>query len=132
MLSGGTDVSSHLPEDPLLYYVPNSDEIIRFYNYGFRLPRRDVMDAIVRANRAIAMHGSTDEPIPDHILRYGSNEVFLLMHQRGRLTWRAWETALQGIAQFVERYEFIDMDFDVGKIGKGQFYGTGTLGMMRN
>ena len=47
------------------------------------------------------------------------------------MTWKVWETAVRGIADFVERYEYVDMDFDVGQMGMEQVFGTGVLGMMK-
>ena len=47
------------------------------------------------------------------------------------MTWKVWETAVQGIADFVERYECVDMDFDIGQTGSERFFGTGVLGMMK-
>ena len=85
----------------------------------------------MKATRAISAHGSLDAPIPDKMIRYGSGDVFLLLHQRGRMTWKVWETALRGIADFVERYEYVDLDFDVGQIGMERFFGTGVLGIDR-
>lgn len=67
----------------------------------------------------------------DKMVRYGSGDVFILLHQSGRMTWKVWGTALQGITDFVERYEYVDMDFDVGQTGLEQFFGTGVLGMMK-
>ena len=57
--------------------------------------------------------------------------MFLLLHHSGRMTWKVWETALQSIVEFVERYEYVDMEFDVGKSGFEHFFGTGALGMMQ-
>ena len=47
------------------------------------------------------------------------------------MTWKVWETALQGLADFVEMYEYVDMDFDVGQTGVDKFFGTGVLGMRK-
>ena len=87
---------------------------------------------MVRATRTVEMHGSSNEPIPDNILRYGSADVYLLVHHSGRMTWRVWETALRAIADFVERYEYVEMEFDVGQKGMTQYWGTGVLGTMRD
>ena len=65
------------------------------------------------------------------MIRYGSGNAFILLHHSGRMTWKVWEMALQGIADFVERYEYVDMDFDVGKTGTERFFGTGVLGMQK-
>lgn len=125
------DISSRLPQDPLLYLVPNSDETVRFYGYGTPLRRKDVIYVFVKATREVAAHGSSNEPIPDKMIRYGSGNVFILLHHSGRMTWKVWEMALQGMADFVERYEYVDMDFDVGKTGSERFFGTGVLGMQK-
>lgn len=90
-----------------------------------------MIQTIVLASRAIAMHGSSEELIPDKILRYGSHDVYFLVHHKDRLTWRVWEAALRGIVDFVERYEYVEMEFDIGQIGLEQSFGTGVLGMMR-
>ena len=89
------------------------------------------MHTIVRATREIAMHGGSEETILDHVLSFGCNDVYLVMHHRGRMTWRVFETALRGIVDFLEKYEYVDMDFDIGQIGLEQFFGTGTLGMLK-
>ncbi|CAD6567667.1 MAG: hypothetical protein ASARMPREDX12_000592 [Alectoria sarmentosa] len=122
---------NRLPPDPFHYLVPDSDETVRFYDYGIPLPRKDVFDVLVRAAREIAAHGSSNIPIPDKMIRYGTGNVFILVHQSGRMTWKVWETAVQGIADFVERYECVDMDFDIGQTGSERFFGTGVLGMMK-
>lgn len=129
--SKDADISSRLPADPFSYHLPDSDETVRFYSYGNSLRRQDVIQSIVLASRAIAMHGSSDERIPDKILRYGSNNVYFLVHHKDRLTWRVWEAALRGIVYFVETYEYVEMEFDIGQTGLEQFLGTGVLGMMK-
>ena len=77
------------------------------------------------------MHGSSDQSIPDRILRFGHNDVYLVMHHNGRMTWRVLETALRGIVVFLEKYEYVEMDLDIGQIGMEQFFGTGSLGRFR-
>ena len=69
--------------------------------------------------------------MPERIVRYGSGDVFFLMHQSGRMTWRLWESALRGIVDFLARYEYIDMAFDIGQTGVEEFLGTGVLGMFK-
>ena len=77
------------------------------------------------------MHGSSEEIIPDRIIRYGYNGVYLLLHHKGRMTWRVWETALRGIVVFLEKYEYVGMEFDIGQTGMEQFFGTGALGILK-
>lgn len=129
--SKDADISSRLPPDPFSYHLPDLDETVRFYGYGNSLRRKDVIQSIVLASRAIAMHGSLEERIPDKILRYGWNDVYLLVHHKDRMTWREWEAALRGIVYFVESYEYVEMEFDIRQIELEQSLGTGALGMMR-
>ena len=102
--------------------------MVRLYNYRYSLPKGDVIHAIVLATREIAMHGSSDEVIPDRVLKYDCDDVYILLHHNGRMTWRLWETALRGIVTFLQNYEYVDMEFDVGLIGMERWYGTGALG----
>ena len=124
-----TDISSRPPSDPFIYIVPHSDETVRFYNYGASLPEKDVIAVLDRAAREVAAHGSSRELIPDTIIRYKSGKVVLLLHHKNKMTWNAWRSALVGITDFVEKYEYTDMDFDVGQRGGKTFYGTGVLSL---
>ncbi len=90
-----------------------------------------MIQVFVKAMREIAAHGSSNIPIPELVIQYWSGNVYLLLHQSGRMTWKVWETALQSIADFVETYEYVDMDFDVGQKRVKQFFGTGVLGMKK-
>lgn len=44
------------------------------------------------------------------------------------MTWEVFEKTLWGLIYFVETYEFIDLDFDVGEFGMEKAFGTGALG----
>ena len=124
-----TDISSPPPSDPFIYIVPHSDETVRFYNYGVPLPEKDVIAVLTIAAREVAAHGSSRQVIPDTIKRYQSGKVALLLHHKNKMTWQAWKSALIGITDFVGRYEYVDMDFDVGQRGGKTFYGTGVLSL---
>ena len=124
-----SDISSRPPSDPFIYNVPDSDETVRFYNYGVPLPEKDVVAVLSRAAREVTAHGSSQELIPDTIKQYYSGNVILLLHHKSNMTWKVWESALLGIADFVGRYEFVDMDFDVGQRGGEALYGTGVLSL---
>lgn len=131
MLGKENDITSRLPPEPFLYHAPNSDETVRFYGYGIALPRKDVIHAILTANRDVAAHGSSDAPLTHRMFRYEAADVFIVLHQSGRMTWKVWETALQGIAEFVEKYEYVELDFDIGQKTEGRFFGTGVLSMRK-
>ena len=67
--------------------------------------------------------------IRTHILKYGSNNVVLIIHCKSLLTWGMLERVVSAIWEFVNRYEYVDFDFDVGAPGvwKENVYGTGAL-----
>lgn len=44
------------------------------------------------------------------------------------MTWEVFEGAVWGLMDFVERYECVDFDFDVGEFGMERVFGTGVLG----
>lgn len=44
------------------------------------------------------------------------------------MTWEVLENTIWGLLHFVETYEFVDFDFDVGEYGMERAFGTGVLG----
>lgn len=52
----------------------------------------------------------------------------MLIHQNGQMTWEVFEKTLWGVMYFIETYECVDFDFDVGEWGMEKAYGTGVLG----
>ena len=63
------------------------------------------------------------------ILKYTSNNVALIIHCKALLTWGMVEGAARAIWEFVNQYEYVDFDFDMGAPGlwKENVYGTGAL-----
>ena len=81
-----------------------------------------------RAVAATSIHpGQMNIRIP--ILRYTSKNVALIIHCKGLLTWGMLEGVERGIWEFVNQYEYVDFDFDVGAPGlwKENIYATGAL-----
>ena len=62
-------------------------------------------------------------------LKYTSNNVALVIHSRGLLNWGMLERVERGIWDFVNQYEYVDFDFDMGAPGvwKENVYGSGAL-----
>ena len=60
---------------------------------------------------------------------YGSGNVALVIHTRPLLTWGMLREVETVIWDFVNTYEFVEFDFDLGAPGyfKESIYGTGVL-----
>lgn len=64
-------------------------------------------------------------------LRYTAGNVHLLVHASDEMTWEVWGTVIGGLEEWFERWEFVECDVDVGKVGGlGYWYGTGVLVMI--
>ena len=54
--------------------------------------------------------------------------MHLILHPGSDMTWGMWGTTLRGLAEFVERWEFVDLDFEVrerlitGVVGSGLLF----------
>ena len=60
---------------------------------------------------------------------YGSGGVALVIHTNSLLTWGMLGEVERAIWEFVNEYEFVDFDFDLGAPGhfKESIYGIGAL-----
>ena len=78
---------------------------------------------------AVTMTHPVQMNIRTSFLRYRSNNVALIIHCKSFLTWGMLERVERGIWEFVNRYEYVDFDFDVGAPGfwKENVYATGAL-----
>ena len=126
-----THPCSHLPSSPYYYTDPSSPVVVKFYAYGLALPEQHVRSTLGSALRDINAQLHPQDPITDRQLRYSSGNVYLLMHQNGQMTWDVLETAIWGLMHFVQTYECVDFDFDIGEFGMERAFGTGALGVFR-
>ena len=60
---------------------------------------------------------------------YGSGNVSLIIHTNGLLTWGMLQEVEEVFWDFVNEYDFVDFDFDLGAPGrfKERIYGIGAL-----
>ncbi len=56
-----------------------------------------------------------------------SRAVHLILHPGDRMTWGMWGTTLRGLGDFVERWEYVDFDFEVREMGYAGVVGSGLL-----
>ncbi len=123
---------SRLPPDPYYHTCPESsaapEVIIKFFAYGRAISKSDTGEVLERAVAATSTHPGQIN-IRTRVLKYTSNNVALIIHCKRLLTWGMLESVERGIWDFVNRYEYVDFDFDVGAPGywKENVYGTGAL-----
>lgn len=62
-------------------------------------------------------------------LVYGteSGVVNMVIHVRPTMTWEVFATMIRGLKAFLNEWEYVECDFDIGQIGYDNFYGTGAI-----
>ena len=120
---------SHLPPDPVEFRIPSSTQSVRYSHYGRQLPRADVLSCLVQATSDVIreLNNGKDKWIGKAELQKSSNSVYLILHPGNEMTWGMWGTTLRGLADFVERWEFRDLDFDITEFGLIGMVGNGML-----
>ena len=71
-----------------------------------------------------------DEKIGTRTLRYSEGYVDVMdlaMSLTGDMTWEIWALALLGIGSFMQKWEYVELSFDVvvselGRVGIGMLY----------
>lgn len=113
------------PPEPCYYRSPGSSQILKFYGYGAQITAwLDVYKSLQQASRDALRHGS-DEIMGWRERRYESVNVKLLLNPGPTMTWEMWDQAIWSMTEFVTRYQFLDMDFDI--VEAREFVGTGFL-----
>lgn len=125
-------VCSGLPSDPYYYTCQESfaapPVIIKFYGYGKPLYKDNVAIVLSRAIGETTIH-LPQISIQRHVHSYVSGNVALIIHTKRLLNWGMLREVEKGIWNFVNEYEFVDFDFDLGAptLWKERIYGTGAL-----
>ena len=73
------------------------------------------------------LNNGRDKWIGKSELQKSSNSVYLILHPSNEMTWGMWGTTLRGLADFVERWEFRDLDFEATEFGLTGVAGSGML-----
>lgn len=118
-----------LPADPAVYHIPRSTQTLRLSNYSRRLPEIDVLACLLQAATSVIreLNSGFDRVIGENELQTSSNAVYLIVHPGSEMTWGMWGTTLQGLTDFVERWEPVDLDFEVMVSGIVGVVGSGLL-----
>ena len=122
-------LTSTLPSDPSVYPVPQSSQVITFSHFTRTLKREDVLACLLEAALGVIkeLNLGHDGPVDAEEIQANSNNVHLILRPDPRLTWKMWGTTITGISGWVERYEFLDCDFDIAMLGYSGNFGTGNL-----
>ncbi|KAL9077365.1 MAG: hypothetical protein Q9161_000210 [Pseudevernia consocians] len=126
-----TDVTtisvSNLPTDPLFSEIPRTSLLLKFHNYGPRLPLNPIYRTLQTAVEDVRLHISHDPatgnvpmlPVfPGYV--YGAGDVRLLLRPQKVMTWGMWGDTLTGLRLFGESWEFVGLEFDVWDRGEGK------------
>ena len=120
---------SVLPADPAVYHIANSNVTIRLSHYGRRLDRADVLSCLLQATTTVIseINKGSETLIGKTEVQSSSNRVYLILHSSDSLTWGMWGSALKGLMDFVERFEFVDLDFEIIERYISEVVGSGLL-----
>ena len=112
-----------------MYHIPRSTQTLRLSNYSRRLPEIDVLACLLQAATSVIreLNSGFDRVIGENELQTSSNAVYLIVHPGSEMTWGMWGTTLQGLTDFVERWEPVDLDFEVMVSGIVGVVGSGLL-----
>ncbi len=108
--SSAAPLPPYPPPDPLAYQIPNSPVILVFGRYLTQ--RRDetwIQNAIASGVRECYRH-PPDEPLQHQVYNWDYKSVNLKVKpvaEAGgpRLTWGSWKSALDGIQEFLQKYD---------------------------
>ena len=112
--------SRPLPSDPFILEVPNSDILVRFFNYKELLPR-DAVDQAIEAAYIDALYKPAGRMMTRRRIRYTDPElerVNLKITPRD-MTWGDWGSAINALKTFMSRYEPRVLNFNIVDLGRG-------------
>ena len=112
------NADSSLPPAPWNYNVPDSDISILFSDFGPALSELDAVWCLLDAETVTILHWGQRVPIGPIFLVTKSGDVELQLKATLDITWYQWATAIRGITDFVDRYEAVNMYFNI-QVGQG-------------
>ena len=113
-LSTDTTFLSFIPTPPYDYPITHSTMVLRFNNYRDPLlPLDTSLCLLSAANNIIDQWGSFGAIGTPLEQRSGTVRLKVYPSGGGELSWEKWGTAVRGITEFFEKYEFRDLDFYV-------------------
>lgn len=123
---------SNLPTDPSLYRLYESALVVKFYNYRIPINVKSTYGTLQTAIEDVIDHLWGDVHKGNIVMTpraqgysYRSGQVGLTLYTQHDMTWGMWGETLQGLREFGEFWEFVELQFDIidGQVmrGSGQF-----------
>ena len=112
------NADSSLPPSPWIYNVPDSDITMFFSDFGPALSELDAIWCLLDTETVTILHWGQQTPIGPLFLVTKSGDVELQLRATNDITWYQWATAIRGLTYFVDRYEAVNMYFNI-QIGQG-------------
>lgn len=106
--------SNKLPRSPHYMQFPDSSGVVKFYNYGPAIDMSDTLRLITEATTDCSHHPDPAEIIDAGALLYPEGSVALTLGPGRLMTWGQWTEVLLLIKRFLDTYEYVSFDFDVG------------------
>lgn len=104
--------------------------MLKFWEYGSRLPKSSVLGILQAAQRDVAVNIKDGVPMGTKALHYvsGTGNVRMLLHVKGgAMTWEVFGTVIKGLKTWFEQWDYVQCDFNIGQIGVENLFGTGVL-----
>ena len=127
--------SAH-PPSPYVYNDPNSNTVLVFHDYGSEISLKDTYSVLLAAsnNIILELRQHVDRPINPRGTRgfkldYDADTVSLSVFPNEYCGWGTWGTVIQGLAEFLNRFEAVEVFFTVyeNRAGVRERMGVGTL-----
>ena len=89
----------------------------------------DVLSCLLQATTTVIREliSGSETLIGETELQSTSKRVYLILHSGDRMTWGMWGITLRGLMDFAERWEFVDLDFEIFERGILGVVGSGLL-----
>ena len=106
--------SNKLPRSPHYMQFSDSSGVVKFSNYGPAIDMSDTLRLITEATSDCSHHPDPAEIIDAGALIYPEGSVTLTLGPGRLMTWGQWSEVLWLIKRFLDAYEYVSFDFDVG------------------
>ncbi|KAL6714059.1 hypothetical protein ACLMJK_008553 [Lecanora helva] len=119
--------SPSLPNEPNYYPIPSSDEQLKLYSLGPKIRKASCVSLFQAVKRDVAYNVKNGNAMSNHPLHYDMGHVHLIFHVTVAMSWHDLGTMVRGLQGWMEKWEFVQCDFDMGQLGVDRMFGTGAL-----
>ncbi|KAL2048843.1 hypothetical protein ABVK25_010901 [Lepraria finkii] len=118
-----TTSSNELPSDPWTMGVPRSvpGQTLKFSKYGHSLDQSVTIRTLLKATNDVIDHqnipGGGDTRMGTRDVQYSVGNVILIVWPGSQMTWAMWGNTVRGVTDFLTRWSFVEVNFEVYVIG---------------